>query len=126
LRRRVRHVLTEIDRVTRTVAALEADDFAALPSLFEASHRSMRDDFEISCAELDTAVETARTAGALAARMTGGGFGGSAIAIVPASGVDDISSAVESAFSAKGFREPDLFPVSAGGPAMREPWTGGR
>ncbi|HEY9493261.1 MAG TPA: galactokinase [Intrasporangium sp.] len=126
LRRRVRHVLTEIDRVTRTVAALEADDFAALPSLFEASHRSMRDDFEISCAELDTAVETARTAGALAARMTGGGFGGSAIAIVPASGVDDISSAVESAFSAKGFREPELFPVSAGGPAMREPWTGGR
>ena len=59
-------------------------------------------------------------AGALAARMTGGGFGGSAIAIVPSSGVEDISSAVEKAFSAKGFREPELFPVSADGPARRE------
>ncbi|WP_353509840.1 galactokinase [Intrasporangium sp.] len=120
LRRRVRHVATEIDRVTRTVAALEADDFAALSGIFEASHRSMRDDFEISSAELDAAVETARAAGALAARMTGGGFGGSAIAIVPSAGVDDISDAVRSAFSAKGFREPELFPVRADGSARRE------
>ena len=120
LRRRVRHVVTEIDRVTRTVAALEADDFAALSGVFEASHRSMRDDFEISSAELDTAVETASAAGALAARMTGGGFGGSAIAIVPVSRVDDIRHTVSNAFIAKGFREPELFPVRADGPARRE------
>ena len=120
LRRRVRHVVTEVDRVTRTVAALVADDFAALSELFAHSHASMRDDFEISSAELDTAVETAISAGALAARMTGGGFGGSAIAIVPSSGVDDISSAVANAFSDKGFREPELFPVRADGPARRE------
>ena len=120
LRRRVRHVVTEIDRVTRTVAALEADNFGALSKLFARSHASMRDDFEISSAELDTAVETAISAGALAARMTGGGFGGSAIAIAPSSGVDDISSAVANAFSAKGFREPELFPVRADGPARRE------
>lgn len=120
LRRRVRHVVTEIDRVTRTVAALEADDFGALSELFAHSHTSLRDDFEVSSAELDTAVETAISAGALAARMTGGGFGGSAIAIVPSSGVDDISSAVANAFSAKGFLEPELFPVGADGPARRE------
>ena len=120
LRRRVRHIVTEIDRVTRTVAALEEDDFGALSELFADSHASMRDDFEISSAELDTAVETASGAGALAARMTGGGFGGSAIALVPSSSVDDISSAVANAFSAKGFREPELFPVSADGPARRE------
>lgn len=120
LRRRVGHVVTEVDRVVRTVAALEADDFRALGGLFDASHASMRDDFEISCAELDCAVDTARAAGALAARMTGGGFGGSAIAVVPASSVDAISGAVREAFSAKGFREPELFAVTADGPAGRE------
>ncbi|HEX5967417.1 MAG TPA: galactokinase [Intrasporangium sp.] len=120
LRRRVRHVVTEIDRVARTVAALEADDFGAITELFADSHASLRDDFEVSSVELDTAVETAISAGALAARMTGGGFGGSAIAIVPLAGVDDISSTVANAFSAKGFLEPELFPVGADGPARRE------
>lgn len=120
LRRRVRHVVTEVDRVVDTVEALQADDFAALSSLFEASHASMRDDFEISCPELDTAVETARAAGALAARMTGGGFGGSAIAVVPASRVDAISRAVADSFSDRRFREPECFPVTADGPAVRE------
>jgi galactokinase len=120
LRRRVRHVVTEIDRVTRTVAALDADDFGELSELFAHSHASLRDDFEVSSVELDTAVETAISAGALAARMTGGGFGGSAIAIVPSSGIDDISSTVANAFSAKGFLEPELFPVGADGPARRE------
>jgi galactokinase len=120
LRRRVRHVVTEIERVTRTVAALEADDFGALCGLFEASHASMRDDFEISCAELDTAVDTARAAGALAARMTGGGFGGSAMAVVRAADTDAVSAAVERAFADRGFRAPECFPVTADGPARRE------
>ena len=120
LRRRVRHVVTEVDRVTRTVAALESDGFAALTALFDASHASMRDDFEISCAELDTAVDTARETGALAARMTGGGFGGSAIAIVRTDLLDDVSQAVAAAFSGCGFREPELFPVTADGAARQE------
>jgi len=120
LRQRVRHVVTEVDRVVRAVAALESDDFPALGSLFDASHASMRDDFEISSAELDCAVDTARAAGALAARMTGGGFGGSAIAVVGAADVDPIRAAVAEAFCAKGFREPELFAVTADGPARRE------
>ena len=120
LRRRVRHVVTEVDRVTRTVAALESDGFAALTALFDASHASMRDDFEISCAELDTAVDTARARGALAARMTGGGFGGSAIAIVRTDLLDEVSEAVATAFSDCGFREPELFPVTADGSARQE------
>ena len=70
-RRRVRHVVTEVDRVTRTVAALEADELDGLTDLFDQSHASMRDDFEISCPELDCAVDTAPGHGALAARMTG-------------------------------------------------------
>ncbi|MDV3220844.1 galactokinase [Intrasporangium sp.] len=120
LRRRVRHVVTEVDRVTRTVEALQLDDLAALSGLFEESHASLRDDFEVSCAELDLAVETARAAGALAARMTGGGFGGSAIAVIRTVDTDVISAAVEQAFADRGFREPECFPVTATGAASRE------
>ncbi len=82
LRRRVRHVFTENDRVSRAVAQLEAGDSAGLGETFVASHASMRDDYEISCPELDVVVESATSHGALGARMTGGGFGGSAIALV--------------------------------------------
>jgi galactokinase len=89
-------------------------------SVFNASHASMRDDFEISCAELDVAVETATAHGALGARMTGGGFGGSAIALVPASSAAEVTSAVIHAFTDKGFGAPDCFSVTAGGPARRE------
>jgi galactokinase len=88
--------------------------------VFNASHVSMRDDFEISCAELDLAVDTARAHGALGARMTGGGFGGSAIALVPAERAAEVTSAVIHAFADKGFGRPDCFEVAAGGPARRE------
>ena len=71
-----------------------------------ASHASMRDDFEISCRELDLAVETARASGALGARMTGGGFGGSAIALVPTERVEAVKSAVTTAFVARGWGRP--------------------
>ncbi len=84
LRRRARHVLTETGRVREVVAALERDDWHTVGALFTESHVSMRDDFEISSPELDAVVETALAHGALGARMTGGGFGGSAIALVPA------------------------------------------
>jgi galactokinase len=81
LDRRVRHVLTENARVRRAVVALRAHDDAALGELLNASHRSLRDDYEVSSSELDRLVELAMAAGALGARMVGGGFGGSIIAL---------------------------------------------
>ncbi|MGH8888757.1 MAG: galactokinase, partial [Acidothermaceae bacterium] len=83
LRKRTRHVVTENDRVLSTVALMRQGDVAQIGPMLTQSHRSLRDDFEVSCAELDLAVDTALAAGALGARMTGGGFGGSAIALVP-------------------------------------------
>ena len=120
LRRRTRHIVTEIERVTETVDALRRSDFPAVGELFRASHASMRDDFEISAAELDTAVEAAVGAGALGARMTGGGFGGSAIALVRADAADPTIAAVESAFAEAGFGAPDCFVVTASGSAIRD------
>ena len=80
LPRRVRHVLAENQRVLRTVEALRAGETAPLGDLFEASHRSLRDDFEVSIPELDLLADLARAEGGiLAARMTGGGFGGSVV-----------------------------------------------
>ena len=72
----------------------------------------MRDDFEISIPELDTAVDTALAHGAIGARMTGGGFGGAAIALVDADRVDAVSEAVRTAFAAAGFAAPHLFTVA--------------
>ena len=120
IRRRAKHVVTEIERVRLAVALLRAGRLPDVGSLFNASHASMRDDFEISCAELDLAVEAATTHGALGARMTGGGFGGSAIALVPTNGAAEVVSAVTYAFAERGFGAPDCFAVNAGGPARRE------
>jgi len=120
IRARARHIVTEIERVRQTVALLRAGHLSQVGSVFNASHVSMRDDFEISCAELDLAVDTARAHGALGARMTGGGFGGSAIALVPAERAAEVTSAVIHAFADKGFGRPDCFEVAAGGPARRE------
>ncbi len=120
IRQRVRHVVTEIDRVTRTVESLRAVDFAQVGKLFDASHESLRDDFEVSCPELDLAVQTARDSGALGARMTGGGFGGSAIALVPGHLLPDVADAVVGAFAAAGWRAPSCFGVRAGPPAGRD------
>ena len=120
LRRRARHVVTEIARVEQAVAALRAGDLDELGRLFLQSHASMRDDFEISCPELDTAVATAVAEGALGARMTGGGFGGSAIALLPADLVERTSAAVGQAFADKGFAGASCFAVSASRPAGRD------
>ena len=84
LRRRARHVVTENHRVTQAAAMLRAGDLAAAGALLSASHTSLRDDFEVSWPEADTTVDAALAAGALGARMMGGGFGGSVIALVPA------------------------------------------
>ncbi|MFT4471280.1 galactokinase [Arthrobacter sulfonylureivorans] len=109
--RRARHIVTENQRVVETVNALRSEGPAAIGRLLDASHVSMRDDFEISCPELDLAVETAQVNGALGARMTGGGFGGSAIALVPKEAVDAVRDAVLRAFASRGFRQPELFTV---------------
>jgi galactokinase len=120
LRRRARHIVTEIDRVEAAVTALRHHDFERLGTLFLQSHASMRDDFEISVPELDTAVEASVAAGAFGARMTGGGFGGSAIALVPADRADAARISVAAAFEARGFRAPESFVVTASGPALRD------
>jgi len=106
IRRRARHVVTEVDRVRAVVDALAASDWAAVGARLAESHVSMRDDFEISCAELDLAVDTAVEAGAIGARMTGGGFGGSSIALVPTARVDAVARAIDTAFAAAGLRPP--------------------
>ena len=118
--RRVRHVLTENQRVIDTVRNLRAEGPTAIGALLNASHLSMRDDFEISVPELDLAVETARGAGAIGARMTGGGFGGAAIALTPRALIPAVTAAVTAAFAARGFAAPDLFVVRAADGAGRE------
>lgn len=110
---RAHHVISENARVGDAVGALEVADFARFGALMDASHASLRDDFEVSCAELDTAVEAARAAGALGARMTGGGFGGSAIALVPVDRVGHVETAVAGAYAAAEFAEPRIWEVHA-------------
>ena len=120
LRRRTRHVLTENDRVRRAVDLIGSGDWAGLGEVLDASHVSMRDDFEISCPELDVAVTSARRAGALGARMTGGGFGGSAVALVPAPQLDAVRRAVTAAFEESGFAEPAHLVATPGAAARVE------
>lgn len=110
--RRVRHVVTEDQRVLDTVRALREHGPRAIGALLTASHASMRDDFEISTPELDLAVETALAAGAVGARMTGGGFGGAAIALVERDGVEGTADAMRAAFADAGFGAPHLFTVT--------------
>lgn len=116
---RVRHVVTENGRVLQTVELLEGTGPQAIGALLDASHASMRDDFEISCPELDLAVDTARAAGALGARMTGGGFGGSAIALIPADTEQRVRADVGRAFARAGYATPDVFRVSPAAGALR-------
>ena len=117
--RRIRHVITENQRVLDTVAVLRAQSASAIGDLLDASHRSMRDDFEISVPELDLAVETAVGAGALGARMTGGGFGGAAIALVRVDDLSRVQVAVDNAFGEHAFGQPDTFIVTASDGATR-------
>ncbi len=118
--RRVRHVVTEDQRVLDTVETLRREGPRAIGHLLDASHASMRDDFEISVPELDLAVDTARAAGAVGARMTGGGFGGAAIALVDQARVAEVGVAVERAFAAAGFTAPHIFTVRPSEGARRD------
>ena len=118
--RRVRHIVTENQRVLDTVRTLRESGPLAIGDLLDASHVSMRDDFEISVAELDLAVETAQANGALGARMTGGGFGGSAIALVPTDSISRVQVAVDGAFAEAGYQQPTMFTVTPSEGALRE------
>lgn len=109
VRRLVRHVVTEDERVERVVRLLESGDTRAVGPVLTEGHASLRDDFRVSCPELDLVVETAVAAGALGARMTGGGFGGSAIVLADAADVDTLTKAVEEAFAAAGYTVPRVF-----------------
>lgn len=113
---RVRHVVTEIDRVRQFVDLVGDDRVREVGALMDASHESLRVDYEVSCDELDVAVGAARSAGALGARMTGGGFGGSAIALIEADAATEVSRAVTDAFHDKGWPEPG-FLIAVAGPA---------
>jgi len=111
----VRHVVTEIERTARFAALLREGRVREVGPLLDASHASLRDDYAVSCTELDVAVEAARAAGALGARMTGGGFGGSAIALVPsgtAETAETVAGQVVAAFASAGFAEAPSFLVA--------------
>jgi galactokinase len=117
--RRVRHVVSEISRVRQTVLLVDDGDLSGIGPLLDASHASLRDDYEVSSGELDVACEAARAAGALGARMTGGGFGGSAIALIRTGEADGMASAVASAFAAKGLTPPAFVRALPSAPAGR-------
>ncbi len=106
---RARHAVTEIQRVKDAVTALRTNDFVTLGHLINESHNSLRDDYTVSCVELDEAVDASRRAGALGARMVGGGFGGSAIALIKADQIESTKDAIRSAYAAKGFKAPRFF-----------------
>jgi galactokinase len=120
----VRHVVTENQRVLDVVELLRAGRLAEIGPLLDASHDSLRDDYRVSSFELDLAVDSARAAGALGARMTGGGFGGSAIALVRESDVDSVKNAVAAAFEAAGLRGPRVFAAVPSRGAGRDDTSG--
>ena len=125
--KRTRHVVTEIDRTRRLVDLLQdgrplrGEKLAEAGRLMDASHESLRVDYECTCPELDVAVEAARAAGAHGARMTGGGFGGSAIALVDAKTVHDVAAAVAQAYEREGFNPPAFLDAVPAAPAGRLP-----
>ncbi|MDF9813642.1 galactokinase [Streptomyces sp. SPB162] len=105
----VRHIVTENHRVEQVIELLDAGRTRDIGEVLTAGHVSLRDDFRISCAELDLVVDTANASGALGARMTGGGFGGSAIVLAESDAAEKITEAVVSAFAAAGLQEPRVF-----------------
>ncbi|WP_030747985.1 galactokinase [Streptomyces griseus] len=117
--RYVRHVVSDNDRVVRTIALLDAGATREIGPLLTEGHASLRDDLRVSCPELDLVVETANAAGALGARMTGGGFGGSAVVLVDADRAAGVAAAVRSAFADAGYAEPGVFPAVPSAGARR-------
>ncbi|UQU65563.1 galactokinase [Couchioplanes caeruleus] len=119
MRRRVRHIVTENQRVLDTVDLLRSGRIREIGPLMTASHASMRDDFEITVAEVDVAVEAALAAGAYGARMTGGGFGGCVLALIDEDRADATAVAVERAYAVRGFTAPTTWSAVPGPGARR-------
>lgn len=111
LKARTRHVITESARVRGAVRALRAGNWTQFGAMLTASHESLRADFAVSCIELDVAVEAALEAGALGARLTGAGFGGSAIALIDATLIEPLRERVEAKFSTLQLPVPNVFAV---------------
>ncbi|MFZ9744816.1 MAG: galactokinase, partial [Aquiluna sp.] len=118
--RRCRHVVTENQRVLEAVKALRQGEMSLLGELLLQSHASMRDDFEISIDELDTAVDVAMAVGAIGSRMTGGGFGGAAIAVIDQNKLENLAAECKKEFLARGFAEPNIFAVTPSDGARRD------
>ncbi len=118
--RRVRHVVTDTARAVEAADVITAGDVAALGALMVASHASARDDYQISCPELDLAVDTALDNGSPGARMTGGGFGGSAIALVREGAEAALADAIAAAFTDRGFGAPQFLVATPQGSARRD------
>jgi galactokinase len=116
---RVRHVVTENARVVEAVSLMRAGRVADIGPLLSASHASLRDDYQVSSRELDLAVQAAMSAGALGARMTGGGFGGCAIALVERSASGRLGESVSAAFHEAGLARPEVFRAIPSGGARR-------
>ena len=106
---RAHHAVSEMARTLAAVEVLKRKDFVALGALITQSHISLRDDYEVSCPELNCAVDTALVHGALGARIVGGGFGGSAIALAEQGQINAIKSAITDAFKLAQFEEPRFF-----------------
>ncbi|MEU3227220.1 galactokinase [Streptomyces sp. NPDC006976] len=117
--RYVRHVVGDNERVERVIGLLDAGEVRAAGPVLTAGHRSLRDDLRVSCAELDLVVDTANAAGALGARMTGGGFGGSAIVLVEEERADAVTKSVLEAFTSAGYGTPGVFPAVPSAGARR-------
>lgn len=119
VRNRVEHVTSEIARTARAIDLLGAGDMAGLGSELSASHASLRDLYNVTVPELDLAVDVAMEQGALGARMVGGGFGGSTIALIPVSLIDATAAAITARFDAAGFHAPESFVARASAGAQR-------
>lgn len=118
--KRVRHIVSEIARTATAIEQLQAGDLAGFGESMQASHASLRDDYEVSVAQLDVSVDVAMEHGALGARMTGGGFGGSSIALLPSEKVEQAAEAIARAFAEAGFAQPEFAVALPGAGARRE------
>jgi galactokinase len=111
--RRARHVISENERVLQAAKAIQAADWPAVGQLMYASHASLRDDYEVSCPELDAAVEIAReigaTGGVIGCRMTGGGFGGCAVSLVKTDVVQQITRRLDAAYEKQTRKQATIF-----------------
>jgi galactokinase len=112
------HAVTEMRRVLEAVKALKNDDFVTFGKIVTEAHASLRDNYTVSCPELDLAADTANANGALGARMIGGGFGGSAIALLKSGDVEKVKTKISEAFATKGFKAPRFF-ISTPAPGAR-------